>query len=700
MKTMKNATRIVLAVIALLAVRDAGAQTSYPMLMSIKPVAVQVGQSSEHTVASRYTMYGAFEVLVTGEGVRGEVVPPDVKPGNDGKIPNLEKLKVRFTADAGALPGVRDIRVVTPNGVSTVGQLVVVRDPVVVEADKNDSPQTAQQVSLPVTLCGAIERNEDVDFYKFHVEAGTALTFHVRSQRLQDRIHDLQQHIDPIVTLRNAAGVTLAAADNEFYADPLLSYQFEHAGDYLLEIRDVRYQGNPYWEYCVEISDRPFVTNVFPIGIARGQEQKLQFVGFQLPGEAVAAVTLPMDIATGPRWEVIPMGPSLTNPIPIVVTESPSQLETAEPNNEPSTAQTIGVPAELNGRIEAEGDVDCYAFEAKAGEKFSFEVIARRQQSQLDSHLRILDSTGKQLALNDDLRRGNMTSSDSWLEDWAAPADGRYVIELRDLHLRGGPGYVYLLRVERSRPYFELLIDTDKTPLTPGTAGVIFVRALRKNGFQGEIQLAIDDLPHGVTANCGRILESGQDGLIVLEADHDAPLGASNVRITGTGTHKRSETESVTLTAVAQPLQETYQPGGGRGHWPVETHSISVGAPSDIRAVELSDYEIRLKPGESKTLQVAITRAEGFDKNVTLDVTYNHLSSVFGSSLPKGMSLEGKKSKTLLTGTNSQGEITLTAAANAEPVERQQIAVMANVSLNFVMKATYASRPVFVTIEK
>ena len=137
----------------------------------------------------------------------------------------------------------RDVRVATPQGISTVGQLVIVRDPVIAEAPDNDTVAQAQPINLPAAVCGTIEKNEDVDFFKFHVEAGTGLVFHVRCGRLQDRIHDLQNHADPILTLRSAAGVTIAANDNYFYADPVLSYRFEQAGDYLLEIRDVRYRG-------------------------------------------------------------------------------------------------------------------------------------------------------------------------------------------------------------------------------------------------------------------------------------------------------------------------------------------------------------------------------------------------------------------------------------------------------------------------
>ncbi|MCA9121564.1 MAG: PPC domain-containing protein [Planctomycetaceae bacterium] len=675
----------------------ATAQTSYPMLMSLKPVAAQVGQISEHTLKSRYTMLGAYDVIVTGEGVKGEIIPPEIK---EGEKPNLQEIKIRFDVASDALPGVRDFRIGTPTGVSTLGQLVIAADAVAQEVGANDTRDKANAITLPATVCGAIEKAEDVDYFKFTVEAGQTLSFHVRSQRLQDRIHDLQQHVDPILSIRDGNGTTLVASDNYFFADPYLHYQFKHAGEYFLEIRDVRYQGNQYWEYAIEVHDRPFITNVHPMAVGRGQQTKFEFVGYQLPEQHDAFVSIPLNKPTGAQWWELPLGESVTNPTPVVVSDLPVVTERDLENNTPETAQYVSLPVGITGRIESESDIDCYSFAAMKGERFSFEVIARRQQSAIDSHLRILDATGKQLTLNDDMRIGKRNFSDSLIENWTAPADGTFAIEIRDLHLRGGADFVYFVRATRSLPSFDLFVDTDKTQLTPGTGGVIFVRAERKNGFTGEIQLGIEGLPTGVEASCGRILsDKGQDGCVVLTAAADAKMSLANVRISGHATHIFDGGDPLQIEAFALPYQETYQPGGGRGHWPAEMHTISIGESSDILGVALSEYDVRLKPGESKKIDIKIERAEGFDKNVTLDVTYNHLSSVYGDSLPKGVTLDKPKSKTLLTGKTAEGHITLTATKDAAPVERQQICVMANVSLNFVMKATYASKPLFVSVE-
>jgi hypothetical protein len=678
----------------------ASAQIAYPMLMSARPVAVQVGASGECTVNSRYTMHGAYQVQVTGRGVTGEVLPPPAKPEDAQKKPELTQMKVRFTAAANAAPGVRDFRIATPQGVSTVGQLVVVRDPVISEATKNDKPEEAQQVSLPAALCGCVEKAEDVDFWKFHAEAGQSLAFHVRAARLEDSIHDLQNHVDPILTLRSPTGAVLATSDNFFFADPVIAHKFEAAGDYLLEIRDVRYEGNQYWEYVVEASARPMVETTFPLAVARGQATSLELVGFQLPSPPTAAVTPSADLPLGIQMLPLTIGSEQSAPVPLVVTDLPLMSETSQENNTPDKAQAVTVPTGVNGRLETEADVDCYSFEAKKGERWSFEIVARRVQSSVDSYVRVLDEKGQQLLTNDDLRQGKRNSSDSWQEFWAPPADGKYIVEVRDVHLRGGPQYPYLLKIERSNPYFELYSDSDKTQLSPGGSGVIFVRCERKNGFTGDVQLAIEGLPQSVTASCGKIRADGQDGCIVLESDPDAPPNVSNVVITGTASHAMPDGQTLALSATNVPCQEVYFPGGGRGHWQVNTHAVAVTGYGDVRRIDLSDYDITLKPGEAKKITITIDRSPGFDKNVTLDMLFQHLGNVFGNSLPKGVTLDDKDVKSLLAGADSTGHLTLKCAADAPLCEAQQCVVMANVSLNFVMKATYASRPVTITVAK
>ena len=221
---MKFRGTIIVQVAVLVWAGQAVAQ-NYPMLMSVKPVAAQVGQTSEHVVTARYNVGEAYRVLFSGAGVTAEIVRPDGKAK-----PNSTKARIRITVAKYAKPGVRDFRLATPQGISTVGQLVIAEDAVVSESAKNNSADQAEQITVPSTVCGAIESTEDVDFFKFRLDAATALSFHVRSQRLEDRIHDLQTHVDPILTLKNLNGSTLATSDNYFYGDPFLHFQFDQPG--------------------------------------------------------------------------------------------------------------------------------------------------------------------------------------------------------------------------------------------------------------------------------------------------------------------------------------------------------------------------------------------------------------------------------------------------------------------------------------
>lgn len=673
------------------------AQTAYPMLMSTKPVAVQVGTTAEATVSSRYTLAGAYQVLVSGQGVKAEVEPREAK-SEDAKKP-FEKLKVKFTAAKDAQPGVRDFRVATPTGVSTVGQLVVVRDQVIVETAGNDTAEKAQEITLPAVVCGAIEKNEDVDYFRFHASAGEYLTFRCRCARLEDRIHDLQTHADPIMTLRRADGGTLALAENRHYlADPALAYRFEQAGDYLLEVRDIRYQGNQYWEYCLEISGRPLIETVYPLAVAAKQTESLALVGELVGNDPMTSWSVPA-LSPGIHSIELPLASGVTNPVSVVVSDLPLVREADAANDLAPGAQLVTVPCGINGRIDREGDVDCFAFEAKKGEAISIEVVARRAQSALDATIRILDEKGKQLVLNDDLRLGKRNHADSWIENWNAPADGKYVIEIRDVHLRGGEHFPYFLKLAKSEPYFELYLDSDKTLVTPGGSAALFVRIERKNGFTGEVQLAVDGLPPGIAASCGRILsDKGQDGSIVLTADADANLQVANLRITGSAVNAMAAGRPQNLTALATSYQEIYLPGGGRGHWPVATHTLAVADAADIRGVSLSTYDVTLRPGESKKIEVTIERAPGFGVNVTLDMLMRHLNTTYANTLPPGVTLNDKEAKSLLSGNATQGYLTLTAAKDAPVCEEQQCVVVAHVALNFVMKWTYASRPVTVRV--
>src|SRR5581483_4930230 len=219
----------------------------------------------------------------------------------------------------------------------------------------------------------------------------------------------------------------------------------------------------------------------------------------------------------------------------------------------------------------------------------------------LDSMLDVLTPKGQVLASNDDA-----FGKDAALV-FTPPADGDYVLRIRDLNSKGGPTFVYFIECDWARPDYTLRCDGDKAMIGPGSSTAWYVHVTRSNGFTGPVRIDVHGLPKGVSVNPLTIPPTMTQGLLVLSADKDAPIEAANVAVVGTATTTINGKEE-TLTRTATPNQEIYLPGGGRGRFDVGMHTVAVTGPSDILQVEVEKTEIHLKPGEEVKLEVTIHR--------------------------------------------------------------------------------------------
>jgi hypothetical protein len=658
------------------------------MLTQVYPAGIQRGTTTDVTISGQRNFNGAYRILFEGEGLSAEFVPKE-KPDDPKATVNEVKLKVTATADAAQ--GVRELRVATPRGVSSVGLIVIGDEPEAVESEPNDTPDKATLVTLPLTLNGRVQKSEDSDQFRFAARAGEEVTFSVLAARLQDKIHDLQEHVDPLLVLRDREGRELAKADDTYGADPLLIHRFETDGEYLLEIRDVRYQGNGNWVYRLTATKRPWVTAALPMAVRRGETAALRLVGASLGPQATASWTAPMDGPAGARPTSLRVGDATTNLVSLIVSEIPERLEPPS-GQEPGarSQEPLAIPCGVSGRIAAENEADRYPFRATKGQRLWFEVQARRCGSSLDPFLSIFDSAGKEIATNDDA-----VGKDSRLE-WTAPADGDFAVQVRDLNSRGGATFVYHLVARPSLPDFSLRLDGDKAQIGPGGGTAWYVKVQRTGGFDGEVALAVTGLPEGVTALCGTIPPHMTEGCIVLRAAPGAKVAVGNVRVTGTATLTGVEGGKTTLTRDATVLQEIYTPGGGRGHWNVALNTVSVTEPQDI-TLSLSAERVTLTPGGSAEIEVTVQRKPEYTKGVTLDVILRHLGSIYGNPLPPGVTLDEGASKTLLSESETKGKLVFRAADNVKPVTDLPIGVLGQVSINFVVKVSYAT-PLMLTV--
>ncbi|MCA9016494.1 MAG: PPC domain-containing protein, partial [Planctomycetaceae bacterium] len=119
-----------------------------------------------------------------------------------------------------------------------------------------------------------------------------------------------------------------------------------------------------------------------------------------------------------------------------------SDLLEVEPNETVSSAQTASLDITLNGRIEKKGDVDCFQFSARQGQRVIIECWAERIDSSLRAIVEVYDAGGRRLAVN----RGYFCIDP--LINFPVPADGTYIVTVFDLVYSGRPDHFYRLDID------------------------------------------------------------------------------------------------------------------------------------------------------------------------------------------------------------------------------------------------------------
>jgi hypothetical protein len=209
----------------------------------------------------------------------------------------------------------------------------------------------------------------------------------------------------------------------------------------------------------------------------------------------------------------------------------------------PDTAQPIILPRIINGRIAHPGDTSRFRFEGHAGQDVVAEVYARRLGSPLDSLLRLTDASGHVLAWNDDYEdpaAGLLThQADSYLLA-RLPADGTYEVHLTDAQNDGSDAHAYRLRIGPPQPDFALIVTPSSINAAAGHAVPICVHAVRKDGFDGDIEVALKGGQAAGFSLSGARIPSGRDHvcmtLTASRAATDEPISLQfegSARISG-----------------------------------------------------------------------------------------------------------------------------------------------------------------------
>ncbi|HUV39625.1 MAG TPA: hypothetical protein VMY39_08410 [Planctomycetota bacterium] len=628
---------LLLAVVCLAARASWGADV--PHINFVFPAGAQQGKTVEVKVTG-LDLADATAVHVSGDGVTGKIVAlpkppapdPKKRPQSGKQTKETETVTVSVTARPDAKPGVRDLRLVTPGGVSNRYRFVVGQSSELVEVEPNSTREQAQPLdTLPTVVNGQLF-GADRDVYRFRAKAGETIVCEVHGRRLLPFIPDaVPGWLQAALTLSDADGRELMYVDDfRQRPDPVLICRIPKDGEYLIEIKDALFRGREDFVYRLSVGTIPYVTDVYPLGAARNAAVSVRLTGANLdPDKSGLTVNVPADAPPIQTLEIIQHGVTV-DPVPFGTAAFAETGET-EPNDSPKAANRVTPGTVVNGRIGKPGDVDCFVFAAKEKETLVIDVWARRLDSPLDSIVVLLDAKGKELARNDDtVDEAHQTvihHADSRVVHTFAPA-GDYCVVLRDVQDKGGEAYAYRLSIAPPRPDFALRVLPDNPRIAPGETAVLKADVVRLDGFEGEVRLSVAGLPEGFTSRAAVIPAKETEVTFTLTAPSDLPQGILTPSVSGTA---QIDGEPVTRPAV--PAEEVQQAFSYMHRVPTRELLLAVIAPSPFRLttdVE-ADKVVEIPQNGEADVVVKVTRTAQTKGQIKLGADI----------VPKGLTVRG-----------------------------------------------------------
>jgi hypothetical protein len=228
------------------------------------------------------------------------------------------------------------------------------------------------------------------------------------------------------------------------------------------------------------------------------------------------------------------------------------------------------LPCDISGSFAPAADVDTFEFTAKKGDAWWVEVASERFGLPTDPSIIVqhVDQSGGEEKLSDvaelsDIPSPVKVSSNGYAYDGPPynagssdilgkieiKADGVHRLQLSDLFggTRNDPRNIYRLIIRKAAPDFALvawalhmeLRNGDRNALSKpialrgGSTMALEVVAVRRDGFDGEIELMMENLPDGVTASGLKIPAGASRGIMLVTAAEGAPTGVSSANLFG-----------------------------------------------------------------------------------------------------------------------------------------------------------------------
>lgn len=487
----------------------AGAEPPIPTLDTIFPT----GASAGSTVS----------VEIAGRNLQGLKSLAASLPGFQCEVKDATHCEIRIPDQTPA--GLYDLWAVCDHGITSPRSFTVSRRQEVLEpAENNNAHELAADVPLNSVINGRIETAGDVDFYRFAAKQGQRVILACRAERIDSSLR-------AVLELFDENGRRLAANRGYDGVDPLIDFRVPAEGNFVVKIHDLLYSGGAEHFYRLEIDAGPRVAFTLPNVIPRGQASQIQVFGWNLSSQTQTSdgsfdridVEIPAEAAREAwplplRLSPTQLGvdgfayhhPGSDAPVFVGVTDVPVQLDGVD-NHSPQTAQTISIPCEVSGQLAAAEEVDWFALEVSRGEVLHFDVLSQRLGAPTDLQLSVWDAAGENLLAdwNDEfLNRGGAAFPTNHYDPsgrWVAPADGLYLLAIRNLRqsLQPDPRRTYRLSIRREETDFHLFA----MPRTAAPAGfnvrrggrfAVDLLAVRQRGMQDAIRVSAKNLPVGV----------------------------------------------------------------------------------------------------------------------------------------------------------------------------------------------------------
>ncbi len=618
-----------------------------PRLELIMPVGGKVGSVVEVTLTGT-DLDEPQMLLFSHPAIKAEYVPPPPPPAADPKKPKPPagppKFKVTIPPDAPL--GTHDVRFVGKFGVSNPRTFAVGEFNELPEKEPNNDVGEAQKIEIPSTIDGVINNPADVDLFSITAKKGQRILALVQAYSIDSRAF-------PAVEIFSPQGKRLAFAKTRPAEDVLADFVAPNDGEYLIRVTEFTHmQGGPQIFYRLTVSTAPWIDAVFPPMLEPGKPAQVTLYGRNLPGgqldpnarvdgQAVEKLTVtitppnepnaPTKLATLGRVDPKMLGMDgfdhrfkgpngSSNAVRLYFASAPVVLE-KEGNDTFEQAQDVPNPCEVAGRIDKRGDLDFYAFSAKKGETLMIEAFAERIGTPMDLFLAVRHPKTKQdLVEADDTNEPNMPqfygrTADPTPIRFTAPEDGKYVVVVgsRESAVAFGPKFAYRLRLALEQPDFRLVAmpvsnnQPASTVLRPEGCEAFDLFVIRRDGFNGPIQLTAEGFPPGITAPPQFLPSNARGGPFVVQvAAGLAPTVLPHVSIKGTAT-----INGQTVVREARPASIVWPVPGGQ-NIPAEVRMDrsrlwAIGEKAALR-IELGPPELVIKPGEKSQVMVKVAR--------------------------------------------------------------------------------------------